>query len=473
VEYPRTDSQDDIAQRLNSALSGEILIGLYDYTGRNSELSFRENDQMMMLDKSDPEWWLVRHTITGEEGYVPYNYVTIADSLDTKQWFFGPINRKEAEMLLLAKGTPAGTFLIRERDRDQGYALSVVCRGGDGDSFVKHYKIITAPGKFWINDRRTFESLERLIQHYSRVSDGIFQTLTEPCMKLKPVLMDLSRDLKDQWEIPRTDIQLQGVLGRGQFGEVRKGLWKNSITVAVKTLKPGSMSSESFLEESKIMKKCKHKNLVLLYAVCTIGEPILIVTEYMCNGSLLNYLRAADPSVLNFEILIHMAAQIACGMSYLETNNLIHRDLAARNILVGKENVVKIADFGLARLIVDDEYNSQQGSKFPVKWTAPEAIFKSKFTTKSDVWSFGILMMEILTYGSVPYPAKSNAETIEALQKGYRMKAPPECPSSLNSVLQGCWRQKPEMRPTFEYLCDFFENFFVSVENSYKDIDEG
>ncbi|XP_014771292.1 tyrosine-protein kinase STK [Octopus bimaculoides] len=326
--------------------------------------------------------------------------------------------------------------------------------------------------RFWINERRVFDSLEGLIKHYSASSDGIFQSLTTPCVKSKPVLSDLSKELRDQWEIPREDIQLLGVLGSGQFGEVRKGLWKNSITVAVKTLKPGSMSADSFLEESKIMKRCKHKNLVLLYAVCSVGEPILIVTEFMCNGSLLSYLRSPTGEALSFEELIHMAAQIASGMSYLEHNNLIHRDLAARNILVGEEHVVKIADFGLARLIVDDEYNSQQGSKFPVKWTAPEAIMKSVFTTKSDVWSFGILMMEILTYGGVPYPGMSNAETIQALQKGYRMKAPPNCPSSLNSLLQGCWRQKAEMRPTFEYLCDFFENFFVSVENSYKDIQD-
>merc|ERR1712051_184943 len=119
-----------------------------------------------------------------------------------------------------------------------------------------------------------------------------------------------------------------------------------------------------------------------------------------------------------------MGAQVANGMAHLERKGLIHRDLAARNVLIGESLITKIADFGLARVIVDNEYSAHQGARFPVKWTAPEAISFGKFTVKSDVWSFGILLMELFTFGQVPYPGMNNREVIEQVERGYRMAQP-------------------------------------------------
>ncbi|ELU11511.1 hypothetical protein CAPTEDRAFT_217274 [Capitella teleta] len=165
-------------------------------------------------------------------------------------------------------------------------------------------------------------------------------------------------------------------------------MWNKTRIVAVKTLKPGSMSTDSFLAEAQVMKSLTHKNIVQLMAVCTEEEPILIVTEYLANGSLLAYLRQRHDNKLPLHTLLDIAAKVADGMAYIEDRKLIHRDLAARNILLAGDLTPKVADFGLAK----DEvvYEASQGARFPIKWTAPEAALRNIYTIKSDVWSFGI-----------------------------------------------------------------------------------
>lgn len=160
---------------------------------------------------------------------------------------------------------------------------------------------------------------------YLENSLGLCHVLARPCCKPQPQIWDLGPNLRDQWEIDRSEIQLIRKLGHGNFGEVWYGKWRNNIEVAVKTLKQGSMSTQAFLQEASIMKKFRHDRLVALYAVCSKDEPVLIIQEYMCNGSLLEFLRNNDGKYLQFGDLIYIAAQIASGMAYLELKQLIHR----------------------------------------------------------------------------------------------------------------------------------------------------
>uniref|UniRef100_A0A8C7U2L7 non-specific protein-tyrosine kinase n=1 Tax=Oncorhynchus mykiss TaxID=8022 RepID=A0A8C7U2L7_ONCMY len=220
-------------------------------------------------------------------------------------------------------------------------------------------------------------------------------------------------------------------------------------------------------KEAQIMKRLRHDKLVQLYAVVS-EEPIYIITEFMSQGSLLDFLKDGEGGNLKLPQLVDMAAQIAAGMAYIERMNYIHRDLRAANILVGENLVCKIADFGLARLIEDNEYTARQGAKFPIKWTAPEAALYGRFTIKSDVWSFGILLTELVTKGRVPYPGMNNREVLEQVERGYRMPCAVGCPASLHELMVQCWRREADERHTFEYLQGFLEDYFTATEPQYQ-----
>ncbi|XP_062709643.1 tyrosine-protein kinase Src42A isoform X2 [Aedes albopictus] len=391
---------------------------------------------------------------------------TRGEFLNEKLWYFRKIKRIEAEKKLLLPENEHGAFLIRDSEsRHNDYSLSV----RDGDT-VKHYRIRQLDeGGFFIARRTTFRTLQELVEHYSKDSDGLCVNLCKPCVQIeKPVTDGLSHRTRDQWEIDRTSLKFVRKLGSGQFGDVWEGLWNNTTPVAIKTLKSGTMDPKDFLAEAQIMKKLRHNKLIQLYAVCTLEEPIYIITELMKHGSLLEFLQGKGRN-LKLPQLIDMAAQIAAGMAYLEQQNYIHRDLAARNVLVGDNNIVKIADFGLARLIKEDEYEARVGARFPIKWTAPEAANYSKFSIKSDVWSFGILLTELVTYGRIPYPGMTNAEVLNQVEHGYRMPQPPNCNVALYEIMLECWNKDPMRRPTFETLQWKLEDFFTMDPSEYKE----
>ncbi len=260
-----------------------------------------------------------------------------------------------------------------------------------------------------------------------------------------------------------------------------KGIWRNKYEVAVKTLNLDGELAQEALDECEVLKKVRHEKLIKLWCVCTKNLPILIVIEYMCNGSLLEYMRKGNGRYFKFNDIIDCAAQIASGMKYMEAIKFVHKDLAARNILVGNNNIVKIGDFGLAQKLNPNGkfYMNTDNYLFPIKWTSPEIYQPDKdgkryYTIKSDVWAYGILLYELVTLGEEPYKGMSNQQVMNKIKfENYRMPKPPGlCTDIYYEKMLKCWNSDPNQRDTFEALYHFFNDYFVNIEPGYRFADE-
>ncbi|MBN3299470.1 EPHA3 protein, partial [Amia calva] len=265
-------------------------------------------------------------------------------------------------------------------------------------------------------------------------------------------------------ELDASSIAIDKVVGAGEFGEVCSGRLrlpsKKEICVAIKTLKAGYTEKQrrDFLSEASIMGQFDHPNIIRLEGVVTRSKPVMIVTEYMENGSLDSFLRRNDAQFTVIQ-LVGMLRGIASGMKYLSDMGYVHRDLAARNILVNSNLVCKVSDFGLSRVLEDDPEAAYttRGGKIPIRWTAPEAIAYRKFTSASDVWSYGIVLWEVMSYGERPYWEMSNQDVIKAVDEGYRLPPPMDCPAALYQLMLDCWQKDRNNRPKFEQIVSILD----------------
>ncbi|XP_048585722.1 ephrin type-A receptor 4 [Nematostella vectensis] len=260
-------------------------------------------------------------------------------------------------------------------------------------------------------------------------------------------------------EIIKDDLKLEIIIGGGEFADVYRGVLTNEDKtqekVAVKILKPGSShkNREDFCVEASIMGQFDHPNVIALKGVITRTRPMMIITEFLENGSLDNFLKSNDGHLTTLQ-LVEIGRGVAAGMAYLSEMNFIHRDLAARNILVSDNLAAKVSDFGLSRELDDSPENEQseyqtQGGKIPVRWTAPEAIRYRKFSSASDVWSYGILLWEIMSFGERPYWTWDNFQVMDRVEGGYRLPAPMKCPKVIHNLMLDCWDKEKTSRPKF------------------------
>ncbi|MEE6462092.1 hypothetical protein FKM82_001491 [Ascaphus truei] len=290
-----------------------------------------------------------------------------------------------------------------------------------------------------------------MIEYHKHNAAGLVTRLRYPvCPKGKPAPTTAGFSY-DKWEINPSELTFMKELGSGLFGVVRLGKWRAQYKVAIKAIREGAMSEEDFIEEAKVMMKLTHPKLVQLYGACTQQRPIYIVTEFMEHGCLLNFLRQKRGQ-FSSDSLLSMCQDVCEGMNYLEENKFLHRDLATRNCLVNEACVVKVSDFGMTRYVLDNEYTSSSGAKFPVKWSPPEVFNYSKFSSKSDVWSFGVLMWEVFTEGKMPFETYSNYEVVTKITDGVRLYRPKLATNKIYEIMNACWHEKPEGRPRFSDL---------------------
>ncbi|CAM4614536.1 unnamed protein product [Leuciscus chuanchicus] len=444
--------------RRSSDPEDRVVVALRNFSPEEeTDLPLHKDEEYFIVDCSEPNWWTVRDK-DGNVGSVPCVYIAEkkSNNIEKFEWYSKDITRTEAEELLMRENKDGG-YIVRDSKHAGVYTVSIFSRvsGSDGEKYplVKHYQIKVqkegAKVMYFLAEKYLFSSIPELIRYHQHNPAGLITRLRH-CVSNVPQSSRIKELSSDKWEIHPDELILREELGSGQFGLVLKGSLHDR-QVAVKTVREGFMSEEEFKEEAQVMMKLSHEKLVKLCGVVTQRSPIYLVFEFMENGCLTDFLRAKK-GCLSQEVMLEMCLDVSEGMAYLESSNFIHRDLAARNCLVSEDNVVKIADFGMTRFVLDDQYTSSHGSKFPVRWSSPEVIKFGKYSSKSDVWSFGVLMWEVYSEGRVPYDNRSNAEVVEALNARQRLLRPRVCPQSVFELMQWCWKEKPEDRPSFAVL---------------------
>ncbi|XP_073084957.1 tyrosine-protein kinase SYK isoform X4 [Manis javanica] len=444
-------------------------------------------------------------------------------------WFHGKISRDESEQIVLIGSKTNGKFLIRARDGNGSYALCLLHEGKvlhyridkdktgklsipDGKKFdtlwqlVEHYsykpdgllRVLTVPcqkiggqmGNINFGGRAQLPSSHFMTpsSQGSRPESSVSFNPYEPDRgpsdretQREALPMDTEvyeSPYADPEEIRPKEVYLdrklltleEQELGSGNFGTVKKGYYqmkKVVKTVAVKILKNEANDpalKDELLAEANVMQQLDNPYIVRMIGICE-AESWMLVMEMAELGPLNKYLQ--QNRHVKDKNIIELVHQVSMGMKYLEECNFVHRDLAARNVLLVTQHYAKISDFGLSKALRADEnyYKAQTHGKWPVKWYAPECINYYKFSSKSDVWSFGVLMWEAFSYGQKPYRGMKGSEVSAMLEKGERMGCPQGCPREMYELMKLCWTYEVENRPGFVAVELKLRNYYYDVVN--------
>ncbi|CAM9873015.1 unnamed protein product [Lampetra planeri] len=424
-------------------------------------------------------------------------------------WFHRRITRREAEARLMRGGHASnGTFLVRERDAGT-YAVSVVHKGR-----VIHYEVTRDAGGRLLLGKSQYDTLCQLVEFYSKNCGGIARTLRKacaapdlvrkwfdgnvPCSRLSrrghradnwrnlyeinrralphetPVYNSLYEDPEEVrgrgmfLQRERLTLDCGNQLGSGNFGAVLRGIYKfqkKEVQVAVKVLKPvenQEMLKIELMKEAELMHQLDHPYIVRMFGVCE-GEALMLVMEVAYLGPLNKYLKEHKETMSSTH-LAELMHQVSDGMKYLEERSFVHRDLAARNVLLVSERYAKISDFGLSKALAAGEsyYKAKVSGKWPLKWYAPECIQHFEFSSKGDVWSFGVTMWETFTYGDRPYKGFKAADLVVFLKAEKRLDKPPGCPDAIYELMLKTWNIDTNLRPSFSDIEDALGRYIFS-----------
>ncbi|KAM7353626.1 uncharacterized protein ACRADG_005612 isoform 2-T3 [Cochliomyia hominivorax] len=304
---------------------------------------------------------------------------------------------------------------------------------------------------------------DKKLKHSARIMKNFGIDLLSPSRSTSNTL--------DKWELPKENVVVNRRLGEGAFGTVYGGEAqigaKGWTAVAVKTLKSGASTEDrlDFLSEAEAMKRFDHKNIVKLLGVCLQSEPIYTIMEFMLYGDLKTYLLArrhmvnekvSEDSDISSKRLTMYALDVSRGLAYLAQQKYVHRDVACRNCLVNAQRVVKLGDFGMARPTYEsDYYRFNRKGMLPVRWMAPESLALGMFTPASDVWGFGVVLFEIITFGSFPYQGLTNNQVLEYVKSGNTLNIPTGLKPHLEGLIKAFWNRDSKKRPTASEIVEY------------------
>lgn len=426
-------------------------------------------------------------------------------------WYHGNIPRMEGERRLYSGVQPDGKFLVRDRQEAGTFALSMMY-----GKTVYHYQILQdKSGKYSMPEGTKFDTIWQLVEYLKMKPDGLVTVLGEACVNGKaeekpslpanrerrhaangytppPTALGLTMVTRPvttvvpecdaespyhnpnevrKFNIQRNQLLMDEVeLGSGNFGSVKKGTLRNEsgqIDVAIKVLKSENekLVKDEMMREAEIMHQLDNRYIVRMLGLCN-AENLMLVMEMASAGPLHKFL-SSNKDTVSVEDIVNLMHQVSMGMKYLEEKNFVHRDLAARNVLLVNKTFAKISDFGLSKALGADDsyYKARTAGKWPLKWYAPECINFHKFSSKSDVWSFGVTMWEAFSYGGKPYKKMKGPEVRGFIESGNRMESPPACPEPMYALMKECWTYKHEERPDFKKVEESMSSYYNSISN--------